>query len=593
MGGKHFLGVLLAMALACAAAPASAACRLAKVAEAQVTMTGLAPVVAAKINGQDARLVVDSGAFFGMLTPDSARRLGLRVGGLPPGMTVRGVNGEAQAGAATAKDVVIFGHPFSHLDFVVGGGQSSSALDGWLGQNFLNALDVEYDLANGVIRLFKPEGCGETPLAYWSQGKPFSALSLERSEGIIHDIQASAKVNGAPIRVIFDTGAWRSILTTGAARRAGVRAGGPDVVPAGLVGGFGRRPLETWVGPFDSFEIGDEQIKNTRLRIGDIEVKDADMLLGADFFLSHRILVSNSQHKLYFTYNGGPVFRLDRPLQPLAEAQGAAAPPRASAAPSAAEGEEPKTAEEFARRAAASLARRDFEHAIADDSRAIELEPNEPKHLLDRAIARAANAQPFLAMADLDAALKLKPDFAPALLLRGEARLGGRDEAGARQDFEAAAKLDPRMRLPIAQAYLRASLQEPAIAELDQWIADHPKGDAMPDALNDRCWARALLGRDLDKALADCDAALRLMPHRPPYLDSRALVRLRLGQLDEAIADYDEALKTQPNIAWALYGRGVAKMRKGMKAEGEADIKAATAIAPRLPDQAKRYGVAP
>ena len=36
------------------------------------------------------------------------------------------------------------------------------------------------------------------------------------------------------------------------------------------------------------------------------------MLLGADFFLSHRILVSNSQHKLYFTYNGGPVFQLDR-----------------------------------------------------------------------------------------------------------------------------------------------------------------------------------------------------------------------------------------------------------------------------------------
>jgi hypothetical protein len=32
------------------------------------------------------------------------------------------------------------------------------------------------------------------------------------------------------------------------------------------------------------------------------------MLLGADFFVSHRIYVSNAQHKMYFTYNGGPVF---------------------------------------------------------------------------------------------------------------------------------------------------------------------------------------------------------------------------------------------------------------------------------------------
>jgi hypothetical protein len=36
------------------------------------------------------------------------------------------------------------------------------------------------------------------------------------------------------------------------------------------------------------------------------------MLLGADFFLSHRIFVSNEQHKVYFTYNGGPVFSASR-----------------------------------------------------------------------------------------------------------------------------------------------------------------------------------------------------------------------------------------------------------------------------------------
>jgi hypothetical protein len=32
------------------------------------------------------------------------------------------------------------------------------------------------------------------------------------------------------------------------------------------------------------------------------------MLVGCDFFLAHRILVLSKQHKLVFTYNGGPIF---------------------------------------------------------------------------------------------------------------------------------------------------------------------------------------------------------------------------------------------------------------------------------------------
>ena len=32
------------------------------------------------------------------------------------------------------------------------------------------------------------------------------------------------------------------------------------------------------------------------------------MLLGLDFIRAHRVLVAHSQRKLYFTYNGGPVF---------------------------------------------------------------------------------------------------------------------------------------------------------------------------------------------------------------------------------------------------------------------------------------------
>ncbi len=74
--------------------------------------------------------------------------------------------------------------------------------------------------------------------------------------------------------------------------------------------------VRTYIAPFASFKFADgEEIKNARLRVADIDFEIADMLIGADFFLSHRIFVGNNQGKIYFTYNGGPVFDLRNDVQ--------------------------------------------------------------------------------------------------------------------------------------------------------------------------------------------------------------------------------------------------------------------------------------
>ena len=198
-------------------------------------------------------------------------------------------------------------------------------------------------------------------------------------------------------------------------------------------------------------------------------------------------------------------------------------------------------------------------------------------------------------MADLDRALKLKPDNVAGLMMRGRLRLANKDEAGGRADLDAIARLQPASRLAIAEIYGQARLFEPSIAIASQWIADNPKAQAaeMASALNARGWTRALWGKELDQALADCDQAVRLMPRTAALLDSRGLVHLRLGQFDASIADYDAALRQQPKIAWSLYGRGLARLRKGMKAEGEADLKAAAEVQPSIADEAKGYGLIP
>jgi len=159
--------------------------------------------------------------------------------------------------------------------------------------------------------------------------------------------------------------------------------------------------------------------------------------------------------------------------------------------------------------------------------------------------------------------------------------------------FDAALAADPSVQLRVADAYVTAGLFEDALAGYDAWIAGHPKaGEDLAGPLAGRCRARAFLNRDLDKALADCDQALKLVPGVPAALDSRALAELRLGQPDKAIADFNQVLKVEPRDAWALYGRGLAKLKQGDKAGADADLAAATALQPSLPQQAKNVGLA-
>ncbi|HEX4025948.1 MAG TPA: aspartyl protease family protein [Steroidobacteraceae bacterium] len=574
---------------------AAAGCTLQQFAQMPVTMVGAKPVVSVQINGRQTPLIADSGAFFSILTPASAAELGLALYPAPFNLVVAGIGGNASIRLTTVRQFAFSGVTVPNVQFIVGGSEPGAGAAGTLGQNVLRIADAEYDLGDGVIRLLRPRNCGRAALAYWAaapSSTPVSVLRIEPSSPGAPWTIGTARLNGAPIRVLFDTGSAVSLLTLRAAARAGVRPTDAGVVPAGLTHGVGRGTVRTWIAPFQSFQIGDEQILHTRLRIGDLNLNDVDMLLGIDFFLSHRIYVSNSQHQLYFTYNGGPVFNLGAPPAPAS-----AVPATATATPPApALRGEPTDAADFARRGNAFAARREFAQAIADLTRACQLSPNDPEYFYQRGLVYRDDRQPAVAMTDFDRALMLQPDDVEALVARAQLHLVNRDRAAAGADLDAAARHAPGQAdilLAIADAYQRADLPAAAIAQYDLWIAAHAQDAKMGGALNGRCRARALAGRELTQALADCNAALKMDPGVPQFLDSRGLVRLRLGRLDQSIADFDAALRQEPRNAWSLYGRGVDELRKGMKGEGERDIAVAVALSPSIVEQASGHGITP
>jgi tetratricopeptide (TPR) repeat protein len=591
------LGLLLAC-LMTSPTPGFADCTLVKLAELPVTMEGLKPVVSVKINGADARMVADSGAFYSILSPGSAAELKLRLEPPPYGLRVSGIGGSPEIWVTTVKDFMLAGIPVGHVQFIVGGNEMNGAA-GFLGQNVLRIADVEYDLAAGAIRLLRPKGCRKESLAYWAKSGPVSVINIEPTNPLFPHTIGTAYVNGTRIHVMFDSGAAASLLTLGAAERAGVKPDGPGVSPGGSWHGIGEHLVQTWIAPFASFKLGDEEIRNTHLRIGDTgRTADADMLLGADFFLSHRIYVSNDQSKVYFTYNGGAVFNLTTtPPKPVNSTPSAAGAVTADAAqPTEAAGAESISAAELSQRGTAFAARRDFEHALADLTRACELAPGEAAYFYQRGLVYWSNRQPDLALTDFDQALKLKPDDVDALMARARLRLNAGDVAAAGPDLDTVDRLAAKeadLRLALGQYYENSGQVARAIAQYDLWIAAHRGEIKFASALNSRCWARALLGQQLDKALDDCNAAVRTDPKVAQFLDSRGLVWLRRGDYKKSMADYNAALSLNPKLAWSLYGRGLDQLRLGNASAGNADITAATALRPKIAEEAGNFGIAP
>ena len=75
-------------------------------------------------------------------------------------------------------------------------------------------------------------------------------------------------------------------------------------------------------------------------------------------------------------------------------------------------------------------------------------------------------------------------------------------------------------RWQLGDLYADAGQFPAAVLQFSKWIDTHDRHDPqMPGFLNSRCWTRALWGQELDAALADCNAALKLRPGKAAYLD--------------------------------------------------------------------------
>jgi clan AA aspartic protease (TIGR02281 family) len=551
-----------------------------------VDMSGERATTMVKINGVDTRFILDTGAFFNIMSRANASSLGLQLRPAPFGFRISGIGGSADAQIAHVKAFGILDTTLKDIDFIVGGTDTGYGL---LGANLLDLADLELDLAHGKLTLFNAEHCAKQPLAYWAKDGKYNVADIESADNRF-DRRTFIKVtiNGRQVRAMLDSGAFATVLSRPAAERLGIDVNGPDAVPGGISYGVGAKKLKAWTVRIDSFSVGTETIQHSQMQVIDGRIGDSGtgMLLGVDFLLAHRMFIANSQRKAYFSYNGGRVFSLAKAPGDSGKADAGNAATDKDATP--------KTAADFALRGEAHLARGEPDAAVADLDAAIEMAPDQPAYYLARSRAHAADKQPDAALADLDKSLSLDPKNADALLLRAELRLAHKDRTGALADVTAATALVPAgsaQARTLARLDVRLGQPASALPLLDDWIRLHDHDAMLGSALNERCWARALSNQRLDDALDDCRKAIRRDGENPAYLDSLGLVQLRLGHYPDAIKAYEQAVAQMPKSAWSRYGLGVAKIRSGQTDAGNADLAAARALDPEVEARANKYGL--
>lgn len=319
---RTFLGGLAAVGLVAvdnALGATGDGCRLVLHATWPVRPRAYHAVVDGEINGQKVGILLDTGSTSSLVVRSAVERLNL-TRWPSGGYRLVGIGADAYAESVVIDELRI-GRSTRRAwrALVAGESDYNDHIALLVGQDFLQNFDVEFDLTQNVVRLFEPKGrCDGVGLAYWS-----TDTALEVPIDVSRVVTLDVEVNGQRLRAMLDSGA-ASTLTTAAALSLGIAPGTPGVVPAGCSFGLGRKEIERWIAPVDSVSIGVETIEKPKLYVADLwkyatraETDNLpprqpaglpDMLLGIDFLRSHRVLISHSQRRMFFSYIGGTVF---------------------------------------------------------------------------------------------------------------------------------------------------------------------------------------------------------------------------------------------------------------------------------------------
>lgn len=175
----------------------------------------------------------------------------------------------------------------------------------------------------------------------------------------------------------------------------------------------------------------------------------------------------------------------------------------------------------------------EFDSAIADYTKAIQLQPDYPYAYNDRGAARASRGDLDGAIADYNKAIQLKPDIAYAYNNRGIVRVSRGDLDGAIADYTQAIQLQP----DYANAYNNKGVAHVGKDDFNAAIADYTQAIRLKSDFFESYYNRGeiyFVQREYDKSLSDFKKFNDLRPGDNFALAGLAITQHALGNLSEA-----------------------------------------------------------
>lgn len=247
-------------------------------------------VVPAGINGKLVHLIVDTGAERTTISDAAANRLGLQ-------HDARFITrSSGVGGASSAADVrieeLVMGHQRFPVDRIAVGAfklQNARGLDadGLLGGDVLLAFDMDIDVPDGTLTLYRRRLCPGFRPPWPETPVEIPGVRTRRTR-----LQVPFALDGADGMAILDTGAQGNVVGADMARQLRLTeqsmAADPQVRQVGVGPGVAYARLHR----FQSLRIGPTSFSSPTMPVLLSEAGIGDMLIGEDFLEGRRVWLS-------------------------------------------------------------------------------------------------------------------------------------------------------------------------------------------------------------------------------------------------------------------------------------------------------------
>ena len=231
---------------------------------------------------------------------------------------------------------------------------------------------------------------------------------------------------------------------------------------------------------------------------------------------------------------------------------------------------DPDYAEAYCNRGITYDSKGEYERAIKDYNTAIELNPDFAEAYNNRGMAYGENGEHDQALQDFSQAIELKQNYAIAYSNRGAVYNGKGERDQAIRNCNIAIGIDPNY----AEPYNNRGTAYRNKGEVDLAIQDYTKAIELKQNFAKAHYNRGIAyyeKREIDLAIEDYTKAIELSPQLAPPYNNRGNIYSEKEDFDRAIKDYTKAIELSPQLALVYYNRAVAwlRLRKWEKAKND------------------------